>query len=48
MESEEFKVVLVIVLGIALVFAVGAAVHNAYYCGLYEGKVSILQPKEAK
>ena len=48
MDSEEFKVMLVVPLFIALVFAVGAALHNAYYYGLYERKVSILQPKEAK
>lgn len=48
MESEEFKVRLVVTLMLAVLFSTVAALHNAYFNGYYEGKVSILQPKEAK
>lgn len=48
MDSEEFKVTLVFVLGLAVLFSSGCALHNVYFNGYYAGQVSILQPKEAK
>lgn len=46
MESEEFEVVLVIVLGISLLFSQALLQRLSYESGFKAGKISVLAPEK--
>ncbi len=46
MESEEFKVMLVVVLGICILFSQGYSQSITYQAGVSAGKLSVLAPEK--